>query len=114
MLTKVLLWDLFLPSGKFFFNLFYQVEIEDYGSFILWSEFYTSNWILSINEIVNRVDRAIRSKRFSKTLLVLNEKVDNNPEFLAKYNLIAFFDETIKRDESLYIYRLASQSCQND
>ena len=28
MLTKDFLWDFFLPSGKFLFNRFYQVEIE--------------------------------------------------------------------------------------
>lgn len=88
------------------YSQFYYVEYRDYRSFIIWNKEYALNGDLPINEVVDRVDRAVRDRDYSRVLIITNKMVKGEREFSERYNLIAYFEKTIVNDESFYIYQL--------
>jgi len=84
---------------------FYYVEYDNYRSFMIWNKRYFLNANLSIDEIIDRVDKATLDKDYNTVLLILNKEVKDEEKFFDKYNLIASFKKTIVLDESFYIYQ---------
>jgi len=84
---------------------FYYLEYEDLGSFLIWNRHYALNAKLPIDQIVARVEKSLKNGS-NGTYLILNKKIDNHEGFLEAYELMAYFDETIVPEESLFIYRL--------
>jgi len=100
-----------LPYIRKPYSKFYFVGYQDFRSFIIGNTDYTKSKNLTIDEVVDRIDRATRGKHYTTTLLILGKRmvekgVDINKKFNEKYQLIAYFDKTIVDEESLYIYKL--------
>lgn len=99
-----------LPYIPIPYSQFYYVEYKDYRSFMVWNKEYSLNGDLSIDEIVDRVDNAIRDKNYNTVLIIINKKADGEKIFSQRYDLIAYFDRTIVDDESYYLYQLKLQT----
>lgn len=88
------------------YSQFYFIESQEFRSYTLWNTEYYNSHILSIQEIVDRVDTAILNKRYNTILLILRSKVEDKKEFSERYNLIAYFNKTIDVSDCYYIYKL--------
>ena len=73
---------------------------------MVWNKKYSSNINLKIDEIIERVDNAIKEERYNNILLIFNRRVENAETFFEKYELITYFNDTIVANESFYIYQL--------
>lgn len=88
------------------YSQFYFLEYQEYRSFMIWNTKYSNSEVLSVKEIVDRVDTAILNKNYSTVILILNFKVEGEKEFSERYSLIAYFDKTIEINDRCYIYKL--------
>ncbi|MFX0094270.1 MAG: hypothetical protein ACFFBD_21205, partial [Candidatus Hodarchaeota archaeon] len=93
----------YLPAPH---NKFYYLEYESYQSYMIWNMEWEESRDLSLEEIIDRVNKAIIGKNFTAVLVVLTTwQLTSN--FTEKYDLIAQFTKTIVSSESFYIYQMA-------
>ena len=88
------------------YSQFYFLEYQEYRSFMIWNTKYYNSEVLSVQEIVARVDTAILNQNYRTVILILNFKVEGENEFSERYSLIAYFDNTIEINDHCYIYKL--------
>lgn len=88
------------------YSKFYYLEYNDFGSFLVWKEAFSTLRFMSIEEIVDTIDDLVENEHYSKVLFIFNTKVEGEKKFDEKYDLIAYFNKTIVKDESFYIYKL--------
>lgn len=103
--TKAQAVALYLPRP---YSRIFQVECGKFGSYTAHTREFIRNRNLPIEEVVRRIDEGMRGGRYSKGVLILNERMDGNAEFAGRYELIASFEQHIAEDEPMYIYRLKS------
>lgn len=104
--TKAQAVALYLPKPH---SRIFQVECERFGTYAAHTrEFMRDQATLRIEDVVRRVDRGMQGGHYRAAVLILNERMDGNAGFAARYELIASFERHIAEDEPLYIYRLNS------
>jgi hypothetical protein len=89
---------------------FYSLEYEGFYSYITWNRKYSLNSNLLAEDVVGRMDDAVSHNNYDTVLLILNHYqypvLEADKEFREKFSLMAYFNNTIVRDESLYVYHL--------
>lgn len=103
--TKAQAILLYLPKP---YSQFFQVECERCGSYTAHTRDFMRNQSIPIEEVIRRVDNGINGKKYSKVLLILNERMDSNKDFARRYALVKSFEQHIAEDEPMYIYQLKS------
>jgi len=93
------------------YSQFYFVGFKEVRSFWIGNTDYFKSQNLTVDEIVDRINAAIKNKKYNSVLLILGKRmidneVDRNEAFSERYRLIAYFDKTIVYEESMYIYKL--------
>jgi hypothetical protein len=105
--TKAQAILLYIPKP---YSQFFQIENERYNSYTANTRDFMRNQSMPIEEVIRRVDNGIKGKKYSKVLLILNERMDSNKDFAQRYALVASFEQHIAEDEQMYIYQLKSPS----
>lgn len=103
--TKAQAILLYIPKP---YSQFFQVEIERYNSYTAHTKDFMRNRTMPIEEVIRSVDNGIKGKKYSKVLLILNERMDGKKDFAQRYALVASFEQHIAEDEQMYIYQLKS------
>lgn len=81
----------------------YMVEYRRRGSYMIWNTEYMWNQILPPATVVERVDRAAAGGDYDRVILITNS-VTAGRVHDERYRLIASFNTTVERQESLCIY----------
>ncbi|OGF45861.1 MAG: hypothetical protein A2452_08230 [Candidatus Firestonebacteria bacterium RIFOXYC2_FULL_39_67] len=103
--TFVCVYDFFsaeaiLPYTK---TGFYSIENSKFERFIIFNTGCDKAFETTIKYKTDIIDKATAGKNYKNIILILNsENKDQN--FLKAYKMTAYFDKTIVRDESYYIY----------
>lgn len=88
------------------YSQFYYLEYNDFGSFWVLKEAFSTLRYMSIEEIVDTIDDLVEDKHYNNVLFIFNKKVEGEKKFDERYDPIAYFEKTIVKDESFYIYKL--------
>ncbi|HOE28219.1 MAG TPA: hypothetical protein PK696_11110 [bacterium] len=104
--TKAQAVALYLPKPH---SRIFQVECERFGSYTAHTkEFMRDQAALRIEDVVRRVDKGIGGGTYRAAVLILNERMEGNEDFIRRYEPIASFEEHIAEDEPMYLYRMRS------
>jgi hypothetical protein len=94
-----------LPYIEKRYSRFYFIEYQGYHSFSTWNKTYWDSYSLSTDKVIERLEAAVANKGYRDVLLITNAKIEEE-KLSARFDLIAYFDDTIVRDESFALYRL--------
>ncbi|MFH1075204.1 MAG: hypothetical protein V1752_08970 [Candidatus Firestonebacteria bacterium] len=103
--TFICVYDFFTAEAilPYTLNNFYSIENSKFGRFIVFNTGCDKVFETSIKYKTDILDKVIEGKNYKRTILILNsENKDDN--FLKKYRLVKYFNNTIVSGESYYIY----------